>query len=117
MSGVRAAQETAGRGQPLLRLDNVSRHFGKLQAVQDVSFAMNEGELRAVIGAFGRREDGEKGRDGGPEGPVVRHRRVGGRLTVDGDAVKCRREAAGRSHVAAAGVPAHVAGHAAPRRE
>jgi branched-chain amino acid transport system ATP-binding protein len=37
----------------LLRLDRVSRHFGKLQAVQDVSFAMNEGELRAVIGPNG----------------------------------------------------------------
>jgi branched-chain amino acid transport system ATP-binding protein len=38
---------------PLLRLDGVSRHFGKLQAVQDVSFAMDEGELRAVIGPNG----------------------------------------------------------------
>jgi branched-chain amino acid transport system ATP-binding protein len=37
----------------LLRLNNVSRHFGKLQAVQDVSFTMNEGELRAVIGPNG----------------------------------------------------------------
>jgi branched-chain amino acid transport system ATP-binding protein len=37
----------------LLRLAGVSRHFGKLQAVQDVSFAMNEGELRAVIGPNG----------------------------------------------------------------
>jgi branched-chain amino acid transport system ATP-binding protein len=41
------------REQPLLRLEHVSRHFGKLQAVQDVSFAMNEGELRAVIGPNG----------------------------------------------------------------
>ena len=38
---------------PLLRLANVSRHFGKLQAVQDVSFAMDAGELRAVIGPNG----------------------------------------------------------------
>jgi branched-chain amino acid transport system ATP-binding protein len=38
---------------PLLRLAGVSRHFGKLQAVQDVSFTMNEGELRAVIGPNG----------------------------------------------------------------
>jgi len=37
----------------LLRLVGVSRHFGKLQAVQDVSFTMNEGELRAVIGPNG----------------------------------------------------------------
>jgi branched-chain amino acid transport system ATP-binding protein len=37
----------------LLRLDSVSRHFGKLQAVQDVSFAMEAGELRAIIGPNG----------------------------------------------------------------
>jgi branched-chain amino acid transport system ATP-binding protein len=37
----------------LLRLDNVSRHFGQLKAVQDVSFGMAEGELRAVIGPNG----------------------------------------------------------------
>jgi len=37
----------------LLRLHNVSRHFGKLQAVQDVSFSMYEGELRSVIGPNG----------------------------------------------------------------
>ena len=44
----------ATRNGALLRLDRVSRHFGKLQAVQDVSFAMNEGELRAVIGPLRR---------------------------------------------------------------
>jgi branched-chain amino acid transport system ATP-binding protein len=37
----------------LLRLEHVSRHYGSLKAVQDVSFAMNEGELRAVIGPNG----------------------------------------------------------------
>jgi len=37
----------------LLRLHNVSRHFGKLQAVHDVSFSMYEGELRSVIGPNG----------------------------------------------------------------
>ena len=41
------------RDGALLRLDGVSRHFGSLRAVQDVSFAMNEGELRAVIGPNG----------------------------------------------------------------
>src|SRR4029079_3143194 len=40
-------------GGGLLRLDRFRRPFGKLQAVQDVSFAMNEGELRAVIGPNG----------------------------------------------------------------
>jgi branched-chain amino acid transport system ATP-binding protein len=37
----------------LLRLDGVSRHFGSLRAVQDVSFEMDDGELRAVIGPNG----------------------------------------------------------------
>jgi branched-chain amino acid transport system ATP-binding protein len=44
---------TAERGATLLRLDNVSRHFGTLRAVQDVSFEMAPGELRAVIGPNG----------------------------------------------------------------
>ncbi len=37
----------------LLELSHVSRQFGKLQAVRDVSFAMAEGEVRAVIGPNG----------------------------------------------------------------
>lgn len=42
-----------GQGPSLLRLDHVSRHFGTLRAVEDVSFAMAAGELRAVIGPNG----------------------------------------------------------------
>jgi len=45
-----ADSDAAGQ---LLRLDNVSRHFGTLKAVSDVSFAMKPGELRAVIGPNG----------------------------------------------------------------
>ena len=37
----------------LLRLENVSRHFGPLKAVDDISFDMGAGELRAVIGPNG----------------------------------------------------------------
>jgi branched-chain amino acid transport system ATP-binding protein len=37
----------------LLRLERVSRHFGRLHAVEDVSIAMAAGELRAVIGPNG----------------------------------------------------------------
>ena len=36
-----------------LRLDKVSRHFGTLKAVDEVSFEMGAGELRAVIGPNG----------------------------------------------------------------
>ena len=37
----------------LLRLQGVARQFGKLQALQDVSLEMPQGELRAVIGPNG----------------------------------------------------------------
>jgi branched-chain amino acid transport system ATP-binding protein len=43
----------AGKPAPLLRMDNVSRHFGTLKAVDGVSFEMHAGELRAVIGPNG----------------------------------------------------------------
>ena len=45
-----AARAAAG---PFLRLENVSRHFGTLKAVDGVSFDMAAGELRAVIGPNG----------------------------------------------------------------
>ncbi|HVY59568.1 MAG TPA: ABC transporter ATP-binding protein [Xanthobacteraceae bacterium] len=40
-------------GRPLLLMKNVSRHFGHLKAVNEVSFDMQDGELRAVIGPNG----------------------------------------------------------------
>jgi branched-chain amino acid transport system ATP-binding protein len=45
--------EPARAADPLLRLDKISRHFGKLKAVNEVSFEMASGELRAVIGPNG----------------------------------------------------------------
>jgi len=37
----------------ILQLDNVSKHFGGLRAVKDVSFAMNAGEILFIIGPNG----------------------------------------------------------------
>jgi len=48
----RSAQREGGP-RSLLRLEHVSRHFGQLKSVDDVSFEMNEGELQAVIGPNG----------------------------------------------------------------
>ena len=42
-----------GQEPELLRLDHVSRYFGALQALDDVSFEMYAGEVRAVIGQNG----------------------------------------------------------------
>jgi branched-chain amino acid transport system ATP-binding protein len=47
------AVNTESAVAPLLRLDNISRHFGTLKAVDRVSFAMKAGELHAVIGPNG----------------------------------------------------------------
>ena len=48
-----AARENPAHATALLRLDHVSRHFGTLKAVDDVTFDMAAGELRAVIGPNG----------------------------------------------------------------
>lgn len=46
-------REMPAAGQPLLRLDGVSRSFGGLVAVNNVSFNVNAGELVALIGPNG----------------------------------------------------------------
>lgn len=43
----------SGQGRELLRLEHLSRHFGALRALDDVSLEMRAGELRAVIGQNG----------------------------------------------------------------
>jgi branched-chain amino acid transport system ATP-binding protein len=48
-----ASNRAESGASELLRLDDVSRYFGSLKAVQQVSFAMKQGELRAVIGPNG----------------------------------------------------------------
>ncbi|MGH6676512.1 MAG: ABC transporter ATP-binding protein, partial [Xanthobacteraceae bacterium] len=40
-------------GTPLLRLDRVSKRFGGLQAVQDLTFELHEGEILGLIGPNG----------------------------------------------------------------
>ena len=48
-----AAKAEAAAKAPFLRMENVSRHFGSLKAVDGVSFEMRSGEMRAVIGPNG----------------------------------------------------------------
>jgi branched-chain amino acid transport system ATP-binding protein len=51
-TAARAASAAAPEGR-LLRLEGVSRHFGRLRALEDISFDVAPGELRAVIGPNG----------------------------------------------------------------
>ena len=44
---------TNGDGTPLLQVKNVSQRFGGVQAVSDVSFTMERGEILAIIGPNG----------------------------------------------------------------
>lgn len=37
----------------MLKVDNLSVHYGVIQAVKDVSFEVNEGEVVTLIGANG----------------------------------------------------------------
>ncbi|MCS6781498.1 MAG: ATP-binding cassette domain-containing protein, partial [Geminicoccaceae bacterium] len=48
-----AAPPAALAGSDALRLEGVTRHFGALRAVDEVSLAIAAGERRAVIGANG----------------------------------------------------------------
>jgi len=48
-----AAAAVSGAASSFLRMENVSKHFGTLKAVDGVSFSMAAGELRAVIGPNG----------------------------------------------------------------
>jgi D-xylose transport system ATP-binding protein len=40
-------------GEPLLRLENISKHFGAIEALRDVSFNVNGGEVVALLGDNG----------------------------------------------------------------
>jgi branched-chain amino acid transport system ATP-binding protein len=52
-AGGSVAASLGSAGSYALRLDNVSRHFGALVALQDVSLAVRAGERRAVLGSNG----------------------------------------------------------------
>ncbi len=37
----------------ILNVDNISVHYGSINALRDISFTLNEGEIVALIGANG----------------------------------------------------------------
>jgi D-xylose transport system ATP-binding protein len=48
-AGKAASQDAA----PLLRLEGISKHFGAIEALRDVSFSVNRGEVVALLGDNG----------------------------------------------------------------
>jgi glutamate transport system ATP-binding protein len=48
-----AAEGATPRGEPLVVLDGVNKHFGKLHVLQDVSTTVHRGEVVVVIGPSG----------------------------------------------------------------
>jgi rhamnose transport system ATP-binding protein len=49
----RVAAETAGTGEPVLATRGVWRHFGRVQALKDVTVALHAGEVHAIVGENG----------------------------------------------------------------
>lgn len=47
------AQTDSNNGEVLLRFDNVSVHYGAIQAIKDVSFEVRRGQIVTLIGANG----------------------------------------------------------------
>ena len=48
-----AQPATAGKGEPILKAENLNKHFGGLHATNDVSITLHEGEILGVIGPNG----------------------------------------------------------------
>ncbi|MEH6725632.1 MAG: ABC transporter ATP-binding protein [Hyphomicrobiales bacterium] len=47
------AEPVAASGEPLLRLENVTKNFGKIEALKDVSLTVMPGEIVAIVGESG----------------------------------------------------------------
>ncbi len=48
-----AHRDNLAKGETLLQVDNISLSFGGVKAIQDVSFDIKKGEIRAIIGPNG----------------------------------------------------------------
>lgn len=48
-----AKEQTAGKGQPLIEVEHLSKKFGDLLVLDDISVTVNEGERIAVVGPSG----------------------------------------------------------------
>jgi glutamate transport system ATP-binding protein len=53
MTAQETAQVSAGRGEPLVVLSGVQKHFGQLHALKDIELTVTRGEVVVVIGPSG----------------------------------------------------------------
>ena len=53
MTAQETASVSAGRGEPLVVLDGVQKHFGQLHALKDINLSIDAGEVVVVIGPSG----------------------------------------------------------------
>ena len=53
MRKVKATDREEKQMSEILRVENVSKHFGGLKAVDDISFSVNKGEVLGIIGPNG----------------------------------------------------------------
>ncbi|MDZ5660711.1 amino acid ABC transporter ATP-binding protein [Nocardioides sp. zg-1308] len=53
MTAQETAPVSAGRGEPLVVLDGVQKHFGQLHALKDIELTVKRGEVVVVIGPSG----------------------------------------------------------------
>ena len=52
-SGTNPHEDNLAPGETMLQVDNISLSFGGVKAIQDVSFDIKKGEIRAIIGPNG----------------------------------------------------------------
>ena len=53
MTAQESGTVSAGRGEPLVVLDGVQKHFGQLHALKDIELTVKRGEVVVVIGPSG----------------------------------------------------------------
>jgi hypothetical protein len=74
-AGFPSAHTSLWRPMTLLRVEGLTRRFGGVVAVDDVSFAVGAGEIVGLIGPNGRQDDRHQSADR-PVAPLVRSDRV-----------------------------------------
>ena len=71
MTAQETAPVSAGRGEPLVVLSGVQKHFGQLHALKDIELTVTRGEVVVVIGPSGSGKSTLDGKDLPQEGKAL----------------------------------------------